>query len=80
MTRSKGSKNTVSLPTSYDIGDGAVNLMLAVLRQAKADDSPMWRDFQGTELYRKGLEGVSDGIETAEWVSQYIGGDYGLAT
>lgn len=69
--------NKVYSPSSYEIGNPAVNLMLAVLRQARADEgteyeNEMWVEFKGTELYRDGLKGIPDALEVAWWVALYI--------
>ena len=70
--RKKGTKNKVSLPSSYEIGDGAINLCLAILSKARASESQMWVDFQKTELYQGKNK---DPLSIAVWVGNYIGED-----
>ena len=72
--RTKGSKNKVKLPTSYEMGCPAINFYLGILRQAKADNAQMWVDFQKTELYTAGIKGKIDALETAWWICKYLEG------
>ena len=67
MTR-KGQKTGIKLPSSYDVGDGAVNIWLAILLKAKRDKAQMWLDFEKTELGGRNV----DPLSKAEWVSGYI--------
>ena len=71
MTK-KGQKTGAKLPSSYDVGNPAVNFYLAILSNAKEEHAPMWKDFKKTELYKQGQRGVPDGLETAWWVALYL--------
>ncbi len=67
--RAKGSKNQMQLPSSYAVGEGAVNFYLAILARARADNADMWVDFKKSEFY----EGQNkDALQIAWWVCQYI--------
>lgn len=70
MSRTTGSKNTVSLPTSYEAGCPAVNLVMAVVARAKADEGTeyangLWLEFIETETYKRGLRGSLNIFATA---------------
>ena len=69
----------MQLPSSYDIGDGYVNLMMAVLRQARSDygteyDDGFWAEFMETKTYQRGVRGVADPFHIALGMASYIGG------
>lgn len=62
MSRPIGSKNKVSLPTRYEAGCPAINLVMAVVARAKADEGTeykngFWAEFKETATYKKGLKG-----------------------
>lgn len=76
MTRSKGSKNTVQLPTSYEMGCPVVNLVMAVVARAKADEGTeytngFWSEFIETETYKKGLKGSINALTMACGLGSY---------
>ncbi len=74
--RTKGSTNTVKLPTSYEMGDGDVNLVMAVVARAKADEGTeyangFWSEFLETETYKKGLRGSLNVLSMACGLGSY---------
>ena len=74
--RTPGTKNSVKLPSRYEIGNGAVNFWLAILGQAYKDKGwhyakIMRADFQRTELYRMGKRSP-DILGTVWWVVEYV--------
>lgn len=73
MTK-RGVKTGAKLPSSYDGGTPAVNLLLAVLNKSKQENAVMWIDFKKTELYEDGVSNIPDGLEIAWWVSEYLNG------
>jgi len=85
--RTRGSKNSVSLPSSYDTGWGEVNFWQAILAQAYKDvkwhyAKEMVEAFEQTDIgkeakRRRELElpcnvDVAMIMETAWWVVEYV--------
>jgi len=76
MSRTPGSKNIVQLPTSYDMGCPAVNLVMAVVARAKADEGTeyangFWSEFKKTNTYKKGLRGSLNVLSMACGLGSY---------
>ncbi len=86
MSRTSGIKNSVKLPSRYEIGNSAVNFWLAILGQAKKDfhnwhyAKEMVKAFvkhRGTTPQhflnpkRRGRRNI-DPLEEAWWVVEYV--------
>ncbi len=69
----------MSLPSSYETGNPYVNLVIALIRQAMADegteyDNGFWSEFKETEVYKSGQRGNIDVLYLAVMIADYFWG------
>jgi len=67
----------MSLPSSYEMGNPYVNLVMALIRQAMVDEGTeyedeFWSEFKETKSYKSGQRGNIDVFPLAVMIADYI--------